>query len=264
MGTSIVIDKKAFIATVDKFGRAYGIGVYDVLRDVHRSWTQNLYKFTPPTKQAIGRKRISEDINKAFIAIDKQQVLDFYAANFGNGSKGLGKKVRKSVKNLEGQGVIFNWNGDMSRIRAFHQANRKGSKKGVRFKSRDVTVGKFTFGTGMYTKRSKINAYIREKQKDVGKLKSGWITAAKKFGARIDAWVNRHSAFGGSNGFASENFDKSTGSGEFISENSVSYIAPHKTTITAWADKIARIDIQKNLKFRIEKMAKKWSTSPNG
>lgn len=74
----------------------------------------------------------------------------------------------------------------MGALRQHHEKARKGGR--VKGKSR-------TGRQLMVTSKSKLNAYIKQRQKQVGMLAAGWNAAARRFklsGRKWPAWVKRH------------------------------------------------------------------------
>jgi len=258
---SITIDKRSFNRAMKRLGEKYNVTAEQVIFDQHRQHSQDWIKATPPFKKAEGIKAVDKDIDKLFIELDKQQVLDFYAENFGKKPKSTGKKVKKATRDLEAEGIIFNWNGDKNRMRGYHEKFRTGKQRGVRFRSRKIPVGNFEFGTGMYAKDTKIRAYKRERFKSVGKLKAGWVPAALKFGATIPAWVKRHTQ---QRGAWADRYNKKKATGFLASINSV----PWAKNKLKGAESFIKRKREKALKQYFERQlqiaANKWSRSKNG
>jgi hypothetical protein len=164
-----------------------GIAVRDVLADQMRLLLQDFMAKRIPLPESApqGRKAIDRDLNKLFVSIDQQAVLNFFEDDFGSGE-------------LPGS-VIFNFDGNESRMQGFWQKHRQktGRKQGrVRYRGKIVaTVGKWKFVNKMYVPRRAYNSFRRQLHKDVGTLKAGWVIAAQKAAAivgrnvRIPAWV---------------------------------------------------------------------------
>jgi hypothetical protein len=257
----ITIDKVQLDKIIGKLGLKYRKVAEIVLFDQHRLYTEDLIKGTPPFKLKDGKTAINRDLGKIFIEIDQQQVLDFYAENFGKKPKSASKKVKASTRDLEAQNIVFNWTGNKGTARNFHKKYRTGKMKGVRFKSRDRVIGKFTFGTGMYMTKTKINAYKREVYKSIGKLKAGWVPAAKHFGSKIPAFVNKQKT---QQGHFAQDFKKLRGSGWATSVNRIPWADKRLKQLMRFATKKRDKAMQKHLKRQVDIAMKKWSQNKNG
>lgn len=259
----VKLNAEEFKKALNKLPNKYRTSAKKVMFEQHRFYTEDLMKGTPPMKLSIGRQAVSKDLDKIFIPIDKQIVLDWYSDNFGMVPKSAGKKVRSAVRGrLAGDGVIFNWNGDKARMRGFHEAMRTGRNKGVQFKSKDVSVGKgLKFGTGMYASSGKINSYKRERQKSVGKLKAGWVPAARHYGSKIPAWISKQSVKMGS---WNDKIDDKRVNYMLTSTNSTPWAPRKLRALMMFATGKRQKDLDKHLKQAITRAAKKWSQSKNG
>jgi hypothetical protein len=246
-----------------RLGEKYRISATDLMFDQHRLYTADLMKGTPPRTLAIGRNAIHKDLKKIFIEMDKQVVLDWYADNFGKRSKGVGKNARSAIRGkLEGAGVIFNWNGDKTRMKSFHESTRRGPNKTVKFKSETIPVGfGMQLGTGMYANKNKIKAYEREKQKSVGKLKAGWARAAQHYGVRLPAFVSKQAVrMGGYH----DKIDKKEVDISLTSINSIPWAQRKLRDLMVFATNKREKDLTTNLENAIKRVANKWSQSKNG
>jgi len=261
MSGELILDKAALDGAIKKLGLRYDDVANIVIKDQHRLFTEDMIKGTPPRTMAIGRTAVSNDINKIFIPLDKQQVIDYYAENFGNKPKGVGAKVRKGIRNLESQGITFNWNGDMARMKGLHQKLRTGPEKGVRFKSRDVVIGNLKFGTGMYVPKGALNRYIKKAQKSVGKLKAGWIPSALKIGAKVPAWVMKQAE---KKGAYINGLNKNASQSFLTSINQIPYAQKKLKYIMPWATKKRETAMKQHMDRAVSIAMKRWSASANG
>jgi hypothetical protein len=259
---SINIDTVAFSKVVKKLGKRYGVVAKAVLYDQHRLYTEDLLKGTPPFKLKDGKTSITKDLKKLFITIDNSLVLDWYSENFGKKPKSTSKKVKNATQDLESKGVLFNWTGDRGAIKRFHKRYRTGPNKGVRFKSRERKVGgDLVFGSGMYLTKAKFNAYRREVWKSIGKLKAGWIPAARHFGARIPSFVAKQPFQQG--GFV-DKWNKLLSAGTLTSINKIPYASKRLRQLERFASKKRQKAMDSHLKGQVAIAMKNWSTAKNG
>ena len=261
MSVELILDKAAIDRAITKLGARYSISVNKVIKDQHRLYTEDMLKGTPPFTLAKGRESVAKDIHKIFIPLDKQDVLDYYAENFGKKPKGIGAKVRKSTRDLESQNVIFNWNGDQARMKGMHQKLRTGPQKGVRFKSRNVVVGNLTFGTGMYVPSGALNRYIKSVQKSVGKLKAGWVPSALSLGSKIPGWVMRQAV---KKGTLIDGLSQTSSQSFLTSINQTPWAQRKLTSVALWATSKRQKALSQHMDRALEIVAKRWSASVNG
>lgn len=161
--------------------RDMGVSQRFAIRDVMRVMVNNMILLSFPKNAQEGKKAIDSDLEKVFNGLDDPDVLAYFNSRFGDGSatqsgKLKGKK-RQSAVNREIPGVKFNWSGDQSRMKGWHESHRKNGK--VRFRSATAAIfGKFKFYSGMYVPTNKLRAYARTVYKSIAKFKAGWIPAA--------------------------------------------------------------------------------------
>lgn len=250
---AITTDLKGFESQVKRFADQYGLDARDVMLDQHRLWNNDFIRLTPPKTLAQGRKAVGRDINKLFIPLSSREVLRFFAEEFGTKTSrgGVSAKNTKAAARRNLPGVIFNWDGNPSRIKAWHQKHRRKGSGRVAFRSRPVrTIRDWTFASGMYVPQAKLNKYIRERQRNVGILKAGWIPAANLFGAKIPAFVRRQGKIAGS----AQDAMGRDGSGFFLSVNRVPWNRKLES-IVKLAGRRRERDIEMNLSKRIQQLA---------
>lgn len=177
--------------------RDMGVSQRFAIRDVMRVMVNNMILLSFPKSRTEGKKAIDTDLEKVFNGLDSPEVLAYFNNRFGDGSatqagKLKGKK-RKSTVNREIPNVKFNWSGDKSRMKGWHESHRRKGK--VRFKSTLAeTAGKFKFYSGMYVPTSRLRSYARDVYKSIGKYKAGWVPAANWL-ARVTGGRNATPAF---------------------------------------------------------------------
>lgn len=71
-----------------------------------------------------------------------------------------------------------------SQLKAWHKKNRASLGRTRKLSDKDKAIAAAAV----------ISAYIKERQKKVGYLASGWRIAAAKLGVKMPAWIARHSA----------------------------------------------------------------------
>lgn len=169
-----------------------------------------------PAKAPEGREAINRDLNKLFVGIDQQAVLNFFEEDFGSG------ELPSSV--------VFNFDGNEARMRGFWERHRRktGRKQGrVRYMGKIVaTVGEWKFVNKMYVPMRALRRFRKSLYEDVATLKAGWVIAGQQLAAavsgniRIPAWVMKQARKMGRVSIATM---KKNGDGYISATNSVPY-----------------------------------------
>lgn len=160
-----------------------GVSRKFAVRDIMRVLANNLVTLSWPKSAKIGRSAIDSDLDKIFNTLDDPDVLEYFAARFGSDkmakSGKLKGKKRKATAGRELRGVKFNWEGNMSRMKGWHQSHRWRGK--VRTQNTTVKrIGPWQFGSGMYVTKTALKKYKRiHVYPSVGKFKAGWYKGAR-------------------------------------------------------------------------------------
>jgi hypothetical protein len=247
-----------------------GVSSQFAVRDIMRTYANTLMKLTFPRTAKEGKDAIDKDLNKIFTALDNPDVLAYFEDTFGDqtamtkGGKVKGKKRQATVRS-ELPGVEFNWSGDQSQIKRWHQKHRTHGK--VKHRKAVVRkIGKWEFLNTMYTTRAALERYRREVLKSVAIYKAGWQPAidylASKTGgaARIPAYVRKQPAKKGSV------IDATTekGNGDITIINSVSYASKLTNYVLAQSQRVSEAYSQKATKKQAEDIARRFNTRKTG
>jgi len=212
-------------------------------------------KMPLPESAPQGREAIDRDLNKLFVSVNQQAVLNFFEEDFGHGELPTS--------------VIFNPDGNQARMRGFWDRHRRksGRKAGrVRYRGKIVaTVGDWKFVNKMYVPRKAFNRFRRNLHQDVAKLKAGWVIAGQQLASaagtmiRIPAWVMKQSV---KMGRASVSTMKKNGDGFISATNSVEYADAKyaKSGLMAPFIKRRQKDIFGFLDKRIPRLIKQFNT----
>ena len=265
--TGITVDTKGFAKQVDRLAREIGLTAKIVMRDQMRLWLNDLMKRFPPTgakgltatgKGSIsaskqGKDRVAKDVRKVIVGVDDADMKEMR-----QGERIFLVHKTKGVE-FGGTGAIYGVDRDlydrsasMSRIRAHHERFRRksdgrvtearaGSEKG----RNTLNIGRWKFVDKLHVKKSAQRRYIRERQKQVGKLKAGWLPAAQVFGARPPAFVRKQATrLGSSSGLGTMN---DSGDGFFEAQNNVPY-AGRFGRIMRFSAKVRQRDLDAQLR----------------
>ena len=241
MADGFTVDLTAFENDLERFAKQVGRRLGPVREKHMGSWAKDLMKRFPPSKaltsarlmeggdvpsgdRRLGRESVTRDINKVFVKLDKQDVLKFFASQFGNQPAGIGKKVRKNLSNIL-PGVEFNWTGDLARMRKWHDARRHRGTIAKSYRSHTVAqIQDWTFVSEMYVPSVAFNRYLRIRIKEVGKLKGGWTRGVERFSGRgVPGWLSAHRGGGTATGQAGDD-----GRGDLSVHNRVGYNAKYR------------------------------------
>ena len=164
---------------------SHGVSMQFAGRDLMRVYCNNLLQLSWPKNKKAGKGAIDADTNKIFAPLDSQEAIGFFNSIFGDGTYTKGGKLKGQKRQARAQsimpGVTFNWRGDQSAMRKWHEERRRRGK--VPRGDGSVRRGKWTFERGMYVTTTAMRKYRRARYKSVGKLKAGWAKAALYFAA---------------------------------------------------------------------------------
>jgi len=189
---------------------------------------RDLMKWTPPISNSdasarqAGERAVETDIKKLFRPLDDENVTGRWVLMFN-------RTTKRGVTVKEGAGptliydlpeALYQPNISQEKMRQFHQANR-GYRGRVK---RDLL-----YNTKVHVSGRALRKYIRETKRHVGRAKSGWLSAIRRWGSlartvkvpHIPAWVARH---GGGEGYAMQIGSRETGQIILQSSNTVPYI----------------------------------------
>ena len=161
-----------------------GVCMQFVGRDIMRTYVNNLMQLTYPKKVGEAKRAIAKDLSMLYATLDQPEVLEYFNAQFGDGSASRGGVLkgskRKTSARRELRGVYFNWQGDQSAMKAWHKKFRQAGR--VKRERRVVaTVGDWRFGNEMYVPRSALRKYQASVFKNIGIYKAGWQSAVEYF-----------------------------------------------------------------------------------
>ena len=239
--------------SLDWLSKKSGVGVKDICVDQLRLWVQSFMSTTVPVPKNKGQgvAAVKSDLNKLFVGIDQKPVLDFFEEDFGHG------ELPSSV--------IFNLSGDARRMRGFHEKHRRksGSRAGqVRYKGRIVKrIGEWDFVNKMYVPSKALKSYVKDRVREVGRLKSAWIPSARRLAsyvrttAKYPAWLDSR---GKGKGSVSIHTMNQKGSG-FVAASNREEVAMDK--LGSWIGptrRLRHVDITKKMNRRLQELADRF------
>jgi hypothetical protein len=189
------------IAWVDKrldaHLQAQGVTAQWILRDVGRVLGNALVELTWPREPgsrmphksglwsgAEGKRAVEADVRKLFVPLDEPAIIKWMDEQFGEGAatkqgRVKGKKNRNRVAAIL-PGASFNWSGDPGKMNELYQRHR-GRNGRVRHKAARVNIGPFEFADKQYVPGTAFRRFVRERQRNVGALKAGFVPALAYF-----------------------------------------------------------------------------------
>tara|TARA_R110002126_G_scaffold165162_2_gene313003 strand:+ start:222 stop:1001 length:780 start_codon:yes stop_codon:yes gene_type:complete len=186
------VDTSRLHILMSQFARESRKGMDEIIKKQTATIVGHLISFTPPAKtkgknltkgggiskhaKELGENRMKAEINSLF--------------------------PTTTLKSEEVWGMIengFRWGTGRGAKKIGEYAESVADLKRVHRKSRSRTTGRVktgTIGQNMaLTKKSILNAYIKDQIKDVGMLNAGWLRAANELGTskrQVPAWIRRH------------------------------------------------------------------------
>jgi hypothetical protein len=210
---TIVVDRRMFNRGLDVMMKEYGTSAAGVMRRQMSILSGQLAKRYPPKTKGHGKGAIAQDLlggrkvakgntSKGIFNTDKNEIAQYEAAEYA----GLANLVPTAhvIKTKTGAiyGVdnkLYKPNASMGEMRAHHEKFRsKRTGRVTTAGSYDRTIGRWKFVDKMYVKHSRMNSYIRQRAKEVGKLKGGWAggTVKWKGGKKPAKWIMNHAKTG--------------------------------------------------------------------
>lgn len=261
--TALYLDTPEFRRQADKFVKLTGQDMKPLIYDIMAQMVQNLYAWTaPPTKgnrgsrggRAGGKALVQDDIYKAAEGRE-QGYLDLlyriYGGEINNAEwnkKGTGTKY--TLRNVQ-----ISPSGDGVQDFHFGKRTRSGGVPGRGQRDGSNVSNKILMPY------NKLNKYIRDTQRRVGKLKAGWVEALQQLNAKMPpGWVKTAGRMQGKYGTASGSFsDKSNladMTGDLTAINNTPY-ARDNDGMQRRAAKVAQTYMQKHGDRWLERMVQK-------
>ena len=252
----IIIDVNRFKKQVDRFATKYGVDARQVMLDQMRLWTIDLIKSFPPKNSSQGKRAVKSDIQRIFIPVDSGSFAAVKEWALIVGGQELGRAFKSKTGSVYGvEKRFFDFSGD--KIPAHHRRFRTKDGRVTRAGTFTRDIGRWKFVDKVVTKQSILNRYIKEKQKNVGILKAGWVPALTYFAAvsggvfKAPVFVKKIAKSKQSGGFV-DRFGKD-GTGFLEAINSVPWSKRHKSILNFTLNKRKR-DVSRQLKNRLEKL----------
>lgn len=169
MSSAVQLDwqTEKFRSALDRYMRDSKRDVKAVMRQQVKKIVERIISITPPsdgkttgtTAKQHGETAVVGDIRKIVTRASKKQ---------------LEKETERTVIVNEAQ------------LKAWHKKNRASRGRTNKLSDKDKAIAVAEV----------INAYIKDKKKQVGYLASGWRAAASKLGAKVPGWISRNSGPG--------------------------------------------------------------------
>lgn len=191
-------DTQGFGAALQRYWQVVGGDLGALLRQQTKLVVERCIDLTPPfsgkrltrmlgggdfgrtSAKKIGEERVRRDIERVFVPVDKLWAWREH--------EGFRAAIRKNDEQAIRAMLGDKW--DLEEIAPLpnpelHRRQRN-ARGGVVRRPRKQLV----------TKRGAVEKYVKAAQKNVGYAKAGWNPAARMFGARLPAWIDRHNAPG--------------------------------------------------------------------
>ena len=179
MAGTVVLDRRTFNRGVEALKKEYGTSAAGVMRRQMSIVSGQLAKRYPPKTKGIGKRAISNDMNRIMIGIPKEHE----------------DTLTRWQDDLEGTLDVFDDQG--VRIEQWHKDHMDRRKNRV---TKSINQTSFLYGRKfshkLHVRERDLKKYVNRLSKKVGKLKAGWIQTRWKGGAKAPAWVNNHGAKG--------------------------------------------------------------------
>lgn len=172
-----------------------------VLRDSVRLFVQDWEKFTPPKRQAQGRKAVKQDLlggrNVQSATGFKRSrgifliMQDWMPQHVGERTVRLWANKHGDVYGVEK--VLYQPAASQETLKSHHlrfRSRRTGRTSLAGSWTRDV--GRWKFINQMAVNKRAMNKYVREVQSHVGRMKAALTPALQELGGTVRGWVRKH------------------------------------------------------------------------
>lgn len=208
----IMIDN--FNKGFERFQREVGgddaFGVYFL--EVMKLLVETCYHWTaPPTKgnrgarggRKGGKSIVAQDVAWMTAGVS-QRYLDLLQFKFGNGPIAATEFRNKNGETYLIDNVIVNASGSVADIERYHQSRRKANGRVLTHATQtSQNIGRWSPRDKMLMTKEVRDSYIKNTQKRVGKLKSGWLYALEQTKSKLPpGWVAKAGNMAGHSGFA--------------------------------------------------------------
>ena len=269
------VNAKQFRRQAKAFGHKHNIMFRTVMTDQMRLYVTDLARRFPPSKKLFGRGDLAEfegrvgklsarKIGERAVEIGAKSTIYAmgpeemaFASEFGvGGLQGMGAG-KVPIRRSDGTIWVVDANiykptasaAELEKWHNKHRSKRTGhtSREGL-VNRWDRDIGRWKARRALHTRPSSLEAYIKHKKKDVGRLKGGWVAGIRKFGGKEPAkWVTRK-ASGMAGGVITDK-----GRGTLWARNTVPYASRYKR-VQKFALRIRRKDLAKQAKKRLKKL----------
>lgn len=187
------VRKEEFGRQLERISMVTGREIGTVIRQEAKLFVKDVLKLTPPfgtapsteslnAQKKVGERAVERDIRRVFSTLDLTKIRSPKIKH------DLERLVRKG--DLEGVRRVLRAMGIPARD-VLREADPK-LHEGQRDRRGRIQSRKNIW----VVKDGSVKRYVREKQKHVGKAKSGWLMAARALGVSVTNWISRHSGAG--------------------------------------------------------------------
>jgi hypothetical protein len=179
--------------------RAQGVAAQWILWDIGRVIGNALVELTWPREpgsrlphksgkwsEAEGQRAVEADVRKLFVPLDEPAIIQWMDEQFGKGATTKGGRVKGAKRQNRIAALLpnaeFNWSGDSGKMVELYQRHRDRNGR-VRHKAARVNIGPFEFADKQYIPGPAFRRFVRERQRNVGALKAGFVPALAYFAA---------------------------------------------------------------------------------
>lgn len=209
--TASFVMTKNFKDGFKKFTEATGKDLKEYMREVMKLLVETCYHWTPPpTKgnrgerggQKGGKAVIAQDIYWITAAVSERYLGILYNA-FGEEIIS-GRFKRKDGSTYLIELVNINYSGGEAAVDRYHESRRKQNGRVLTHAGRtSVNIGRWKPRNKMLMSKEVRDRYLKNTQKRVGKLKSGWGYALEQVKSKLPPnWVGNAGNLKGHSGFA--------------------------------------------------------------
>jgi hypothetical protein len=202
MSATMTVDSTKLNLALNDWIKATKQDASEVIRTESRLFAGQAMRLTPPKRKAQGNKTVKNDIMK-IVDVASEGLIRRVIENTGSGDE---KKTWLARK--DGTPYLIEWERAQlndSGLKEFHRKSRTKNGRVSTAGDRTRNIGRWVARDKMVVPEKVRKSYIRKVQRNVGRLKAGWLPTLARFpsvgGRKPAKWITDHNS--GARGSAS-------------------------------------------------------------
>jgi len=156
-----------------------------------RLFAEKAMKLTPPRTLAQGRKAVARDIKKIIAGASESLIRHAIQENDGSGDNIKVYSGDTEQPSIDWRRAQLTDEG----LKSWHNSQRDRRGR-IQSRARARGSGRWLENKRIVVPERVRSDYIKRKQKNVGRLKAGWVPSVNKFHGKAAGWIRKHNPKG--------------------------------------------------------------------